>query len=263
MNVIKPGTKMAKHFVKFFAKHSNVILSAIAWGSAVALIPTTIYGTIKAIKLKEEKKVEGVKETVKTVWKCYIPTVGLVLITTIAIFSNGKLNARKIATLTGLYATTRSDLADQTHKIKEMFGEGKAQKVKDELAKDEVEKAEAAGKFTSSDIHETGHGNQIFLEHLTGQIFKANVDYIQLVQERTNNALKDEIDNVVQFGYPADMLSLRNCGMFQAFWDLEDMKEHGYSAISFDTSACKWIELDGEQKMISELWIRPAPSGLF
>ena len=131
-NVMMPLVKVTKTGLKFLAKHSNLILSIIAITGAVPAVPITIYGTIKAVKIAEEKEVKGFKEVVKTTWKCFIPTIGIVLITTVAIASNGHINAKRLAMVTGLYMTTRDDLKKQTDKIKEMLGPGKEQKLKED-----------------------------------------------------------------------------------------------------------------------------------
>ena len=115
----RPLMKVTKNGVRFFVKNSNVILTFVGAAGVVITAAAAIKGTIKAVKLCEEKQVHGTKEVVKTVWKCYIPTFGFLFLTVTAILCNGRVNARKIAVLTSAYSGATEALKKVEEKMTE------------------------------------------------------------------------------------------------------------------------------------------------
>ena len=164
----KPLVQLTSKGMRFFAKNSNLILTIIGATGVVTTMILAIKGTIKAVKLCEDKQVHGTKEIVKTVWKCYIPTVGVVILTTAAILYNGKINAKKIAVLTSAYSGSVEALKKVEEKMKAEIGPKKTQK-----AIDQAEGAMAQEKAPQhqTDIIATGKGKQLFFCATTGQWF--------------------------------------------------------------------------------------------
>lgn len=250
--------KMSKGTLRFTKKNSNWILAWLAILGVTGLSWAMIRGTIKAVKLCEEKKVQGTKEIIKTVWRLYIPAIGFFVLTTVSIVSNAKINASKLALMTGLYAMKEADLKDFKNKVKEMVGPKKEEAIEAEVEKEKVRRLPAPSE---EDIAKTGHGNVLFIDWLTGQWFRASPDYIDLVQEKINKQLHNEMDPSLMRGYMHELLHLRKCGADDLIWDLVDMQEHGYYDIQLDCTHTEWMEVNGQQEIVCTLKCIPEASG--
>ena len=88
-------------------------------------------------------------------WKCYIPTIGMIILTTTAILCNGKINAKKIAVLTSAYSGATEALKKVEEKLTEEFGPMKADKI---ITGAETEVAKAQMPAGQNDIIATGKG---------------------------------------------------------------------------------------------------------
>lgn len=250
--------RVGKNTIHFTKKNSNWILAWLAVLGIGGLTWATIRGTIKAVKLCEEKQAQGTKEIVKTVWRLYIPAFGFFILTTISIISNAKINASKLALMTGLYAMKEADLNDFKKKVKEMVGPKKEEAIETEVEKDKVRKLPPPSE---EDIAKTGHGNVLFIDWLTGQYFRASPEYIDLVQELVNKQLHNEMDPSLMRGFMHELLHLRKCGADDLVWDLVDMQEHGYYDIQLDCTHTEWMEVNGQREIVCTLRCTPEASG--
>ena len=186
--VTQPLVKLTRHGIRIFSKNSNLILTVVGATGVLATVAVAIRGTIKAVKLCEEKQVVGTKEVLKTVWKCYIPTIGMVILTTTAIICNGKINAKKIAMLTSAYSGTVEALKKVEEKMAEEVGPKKAQKVIDQA---EVANAQAHTPSSQNDIIATGKGRQLFFCATTGQWFYSDWNGVQLAEQKFQKIISD------------------------------------------------------------------------
>lgn len=183
----KPIMKITKSGVKFFVKNSNVILTFVGAAGVVVTAAAAIKGTIKAVKLCEEKEVHGAKEVVKTVWKCYIPAFGFLFLTVTAILCNGRVNARKIAVLTSAYSGATEALKKVEEKMTEEIGPKKSQKV---IGGAESELASAKKPNDKNDIIATGKGKQLFFCATTGQWFYSDWNGVELAELKLQTEFK-------------------------------------------------------------------------
>ena len=184
---VAPVVKVTKRGLQFMSKNSNVLLTLISAAGVITTVWVTINGTIKAVKLIEEKKVQGTKEIVKTVWKCYIPTIGIVILTTTAILCNGKINAKRLAVLTSAYSGSVETIKKIEEKMSEQIGPKKTQKAVDE-ANAEIAREHLPER--KEDIIATGKGSQLFYLKSTGQWFYSDYNGIELAELKINNELE-------------------------------------------------------------------------
>ena len=189
----KPVIAITKRGLRFLTKNSNVLLTIVSATGVLMTVWVTITGTIKAVKLCEEKQVKGTKEVIKTVWKCYIPTIGIVLLTTTAILCNGKINAKRLAVLTSAYSGSVETIKKLEEKMSEQIGPKKTQKAIDaaetEIAKEDLPKRK-------EEIVTTGKGNQLFYLKSTGQWFYSDYNGIELAELKVDKEISElaEID---------------------------------------------------------------------
>lgn len=258
MNLIKVMRTSGKRIFRYTAKNSNWILAALASLGVAGTAISFTKATVKAVKLCEEKQVHGKKEVLKTVWKLYIPGVGFALATTIAICGNAHINARRLATVSGLYVASQADLKAFKEKTKEMLGEKKEKKIEDEVERDKVAKADIPPEH---DIVKTGHGNQLFIFGWTGGWFRACPEWVELIEKEINDELKSEVDNILYMHRLIEKLGLPECQSGNLYWDYAEMMMNGTKKIALDITTCNWMEVNGKQEMVCTLNVSPWPTG--
>lgn len=253
--IVKAGGKIAR----FGMKKSNWILAILAMLGLAGTTALAVDATIKAVKLCETKEVHGKKEVLRTVWRLYIPTVGCFIVTTLSIVGNAHINARRLATVTGLYAMSQTDLKALKKKAKETLGERKETKMEDEIAKERLNKVVPAQQ---DQIIDTGHGNKLFMEWLTGQLIRTSPEHVEAVAEKMDNQFGKEVDGVVEVSYYLEQFRIpTDCWVARAIWDVAEMMQDGNRHFSIDCHEIQWMEVNGQQEMVGI--IKPTePTGI-
>jgi hypothetical protein len=245
-----------KKLTKFSTKHSNWILALIASLGAVGVAEEFTRATIKAVKLCEEKKPKGAKEIVKTVWKLYLPGVGILLVVVTSVCGNAHINAKRMAAVTSLYAASQTDIKAFKEKAKEILGEGKEKKIEDEVEREKVDKNPPPPE---EDIVKTGHGNDLFMIGWTGKYVRANPDFLELIRKQINKEMDEEPDEEIMENRFNELMNLPYCEAGNAIWNKYDMLQEGYKEIQFNITTCKWMEVNGKKEMVSTLRFVPSP----
>ena len=263
LKVIKPLVKGGTKVLAKVAKKSDWIMMALAMLGLTGATALAVKATITAVKLCEEKQVQGKKEIIKTTWRLYIPAIGCFIVTTLSVVGLGWQSikrARQLATVTGLYAMSQTDLKAIREKAKEVLGEKKErEKIEDEVAKDRLEQAV---KANSGNIISTGHGDKLFMEWLTGQLIRTSPEYVETVAERMINQFAKEVDGVIEASYYLDQFKIpTDCWVAQAIWDSAEMLRDGKKEFYIDCHEIQWMEVNGQQEMVGI--IRPTePTGI-
>jgi len=259
LKVLRPIVKAGGKIMRFGKKNSNWILAILAMLGLTGTTVLAVDATIKAVKLCETKEVHGKKEVWKTVWRLYIPAVGCFIVTTVSILGNAHINARRLATVTGLYAMSQTDLKALKEKAKETLGERKETKMEDEIAKERLNKAVAEQQ---NQIIDTGHGKKLFMEWLTGQLIRTSPEHVEAVAEKMDNQFGKEVDGVVEVSYYLEQFRIpTDCWVARAIWDSAEMRYHGYDKFTIDCHEIQWMEVNGQQEMVGI--IKPTePTGI-
>ena len=250
--------RIVKGAPKFLRHNSNWLLATLALLGVTGLTWSTIRGTIKAVKLCEEKQIQGKKEILKTTWRLYIPAVGFFILTTISIACNARINARRLATMTGLVAMSQADLKQLRDKVAETVGPKKEKAIEAEVEKDKVR---ALPPMSEKDIIKTGHGNDLFIDWLTGQRIRTSLEWVEATQEKINNTIKDDVTNTLDRRFYHERLHIPHCGADELFWDLAEMRQNGYSEITLDCTHTDWVEVDGRLEMACTIRCVPEATG--
>lgn len=184
-------------------KNSPAIFVGISIVGLIGSVVLTARQTSKAkdnlevkkqeLAIKENKKPEEVKFTAKEIvkfsWKYYIPVAATTTVSVISILGSYKeLKNRNAAWATAytLSETARQELKKQ---IIETVGEKKAQEIDDSLAKKTLDKAPVAN---SSNIQDTGKGNTLCFDKLSGRYFRCDISTIKHVINKLNDKLLNE-----------------------------------------------------------------------
>lgn len=256
-----PFVKGLRQFGKEIGKNSNWILPLLGMIGLGGAAWQMVDATVKAVKLCEEKQVHGTKEVIRTVWKLYIPGVGFVILTTLAIVGQGHMNkvlSRKLVTATGLYAASQADMKAFKEKAKEMFGAEEVKKVDEQVATEQLQKLPIPDE---KDIVNTGHGDQLFKFKWTGAYFRACPEWIELIFKQLNDEQDSSEDGVVYMHRLIELMGLPECDAGNMYWDKYEMLQNGYKKIEADITSCRWDNYRGKQEVVSEVGVTPWPTG--
>ena len=258
----RPIVKIGKNGMRFLSKNSNVVLTIIGATGTIATAVVAVYGTIKAVKLVEKKQVSGTKEIVKTVWKCYIPTIGIVILTTTAIICNGKINAKRLAVLTSAYSGTVEALKKVEEKMSDQIGPKKTQKAFDEA---DAAVAQENVPQNKKQVIATGHGNQLFYCRSTGQWFYSDRNGVEKAEMQCQ---KEIAEQKAAYGsgeyYPVSNaqealgLDVSEMGEYMA-WPLDQFS--GNNTLRFYISS-DWMDLPWGKEVVGIVRFDPWPENL-
>lgn len=126
-------------------KNGSKILIGLGIGGFASSVALAIMATPKAVMDIEEKKYTEnkesltTKETISVAWKHYIPTVGMMTLSTVCIIGGTKLSSRQNAALAAAYSVASQTLHDYKEKLPEIIGEGKTQEVQNAVAQKQID----------------------------------------------------------------------------------------------------------------------------
>ena len=261
---LKPLAHVGGKIMKKTAKNGDWLLAVLAFLGLTGATALAVKATITAVKLCETKEVHGTKEVIRTTWRLYIPALGCFIVTTLSVAGlswRSIKRAKQLATVTGLYAMSQTDLKSIREKAKEVLGEKKEQeKIEDGVAKDELDKMVIPPE---DQIIKTGHGNKLFKERLTGQLIRTSPEWIEAVSEKINSQFGKEIDGVVEVSYYLSLLNIPTdyCWVARAIWDEAEMLRNGDKEFSIVCRELKWMEINGQQEMVGII-DPPDPTGV-
>lgn len=159
----------------FVVKHEPDILMYMGLAGIVGAVIMTVKSTVDAVDrlnaLKEELNKEKLpkKEVFKTVWKCYIPPLILATVSIPCIIAGNRVSNKRNAALAAAYTISETALQEYQDKTKEIVGEKKEQKIREETNKEMVEKAYKQHGTTLI----AGNGENLFYDELSGRFFSS------------------------------------------------------------------------------------------
>ena len=183
---------IARNVRTSLAKHSPEILIGLGITGMVTTTVLAVKATPKALQLMEARKkeleVEKLTpiETVKTTWKCYVPTVISGATSIACIVGSNSVNARRNAALATAYKLSESAFSEYRNAVVETIGEKKERAVHDNLAKKHI----AENPINRTEIIVTGKGKTLFLDPLSNRYFYSTIQKI----DDAINALNYEIN---------------------------------------------------------------------
>lgn len=139
-NKVASATRRLMRGVKHNSPAIFMGLGVVGFGTTVAF---AIRATPEAERIIAHREVEldrqlTNKEIIGETWKLYLPTLAMGTISVGCFIGANKIQAKRYTALAGLYSITEKSLTKYQDKIVETFGEGRAQKIKDEITQDIV-----------------------------------------------------------------------------------------------------------------------------
>ena len=197
-------TKFAKTIGGFVSENSPTILTSIA---VTGVIATTVMGgkdTIKAYKILEDEKYARerdaidncseevnpitTKEVVQLTWKCYIPTAVMGLVTIGCVVGANSINSRRNTVLASLYSLSEKAMKEYQSKVVEKIGEEKHREIKDDIARERIER----NPVSSSEVI-IGRGETLCYDMLSGRYFWSDMESIKAAINKINVRMRTDM----------------------------------------------------------------------
>lgn len=230
-------------------KNAPTILTGIGIAGMIATVVVSVKVTSKACKLLDEAKEEkervlSKKETVQTVWKCYLPVALTGAASILCVISANKINTKRNAALNAACALAMSSAKEYSDKVIETIGEEKESEIRDEIAKDKMARTPAS----QSKVFATGMGDTLCFDAWTGRYFKSDVNEIKRVLNDVNYVMLNENGISLNEFYYAIGLDGVKCGE-EIGWNIDQ----GMLELRFSTQ----LSDDGKPCLVMDFKTRP------
>lgn len=161
---------------KTIAKHDASILTGLGIITGVMVVPMTIKATRK--NDVEIKKAKTTKEKVIVTAKNYAPVVGMSLASTACIIASRRASIKKEAALTAAYELSRKGYEEYRNKVKDSLGSETDKKILGDISQDKIN----ANPPTGLNVIDTGKGDTLFYDSLSGRYFKSSVPAVKMAE---------------------------------------------------------------------------------
>lgn len=214
---------------KALKKNSPEILTAIG----VSGVITTAYLTAKATlaaerKLESEAPVTSAKDRAQRTWKLYIPPAISGAVTIGCIICANRGGSRRAAAAATAYSLTERAFNEYKEKVIEQFGENKEQKLRDDLAQDQVNRNPPPSE-SSNQVVVVGPGQVLCREAHTGRYFKSDMETLRRVTNEINaKAIQELYVCLSEFYYRVGLEMTSQSDYFG--WSFEKVMELRYSS---------------------------------
>ncbi len=238
LNFLKKGFGKAAIFV---STHSHGLMtigeiSAMVGAvySGVAVTPGSVR-MIDAENLKREQErippMDG-WEIVKLVGPRYIVTALLVCVSGGFAIWNLVTADRELAAAGLACSVLEKSLDEQRVKTAELIGEKREQRIRDEIAKDNVAMHPASG----SQIIVTGDGDYLCYESWTGVYFRSNIEKVRMARLDIREAIDSDPFGSITFNEAREYMKLPPVDSgYDLVWDSEDNLDFYYTSMLSDT----------------------------
>lgn len=173
------------------AKHSPEILTGVGIAGVVGTVVFAVRGTTKAVKLLDAKKEElktdklTVKETVKTAWKCYIPTATTGAASIACLVGANSVHSKRNAALAAAYKFSETALMEYRDKVIETVGEKKEKNIRESVIDDRMNN----NPVSKNSVIVTGKGTSLCYDTMNDRYFESSYDQIKKAENIINRQL--------------------------------------------------------------------------
>jgi hypothetical protein len=191
-----------------------------------------------------------VKDTIKSTWHCYIPTLLIGGATIACVIKSHNVSTKRSIALSGLALLTENRFSKYREKVAEILGDKKQTEIKDSLAKDVVSKASTVSFSPNNvDLLKTTHGDVICYDPYSARYFTSSVEYIKRILNDLGRDMLSEDQVCINQVY--DMLGLlpTTIGDFLIWEIAEGMIEPEFSSqLTEDGKPCLVVNYVVEPK---------------
>lgn len=181
-----PLKKIWKIAIKQINLHTPEILTGMGIAGMISSTILAVRSTPAAIEHRENY-ISSVEEpstlgVVKAVWKDYIPSIVLTLASSGCLIGSISVSNRRNAAIATAYKLSEAAFSDYREKVVEKIGEKKEQTVREEIARDKLNKVE----YSENDILQIKDGGNLCMDSYSGQLFKTNIEEVKQVINKLN-----------------------------------------------------------------------------
>ena len=206
-------------------KHTpEILIGSGVTGMLVATV-LAVKATTKAVRLVDQKKKEvkqdklTPKDVVKATWKCYIPTVGLSLVSASCILCGNHKHLRRNAVLATAYKLSETALLEYKDKVVETIGEKKERQINEKVASDRAERVPAS----QNAVYLTDKGDTLFLDSVSNRLFKSDIELIRKAVNTVNYEMTHDIMGYVSLSDFYDEIGLEHTSISDDIgWNLDN-----------------------------------------
>lgn len=172
-----------KYAQQFAVENAPAILTGIGVAGTISTTFLTAKATFKAADiLAEEDKDISTRDKFFLVWKVYVPAGCVGTVTIAAIVMSNRITSRRLAAMATAYTLSEKAYNEYQEKIRETFGKNKAEKVKDDIAQDQV----SNNPVTNQQVIVTSHGDVLCYEAHSGRYFNSDMEALKKAQNDFN-----------------------------------------------------------------------------
>jgi len=188
---------------------------------------------IKAYEIVKSQEMDisemSKKEVVKLTWKEFAAPAAWTSAFILCCVGSHTMSLKRQAVLAGAYTISSNALAKLGDKTVEMIGRDKASKIKEEALKDRWRETDI-----SKETIDTGHGDTIFIDTLTGQKFKSSYEHVKSEVIRMSSAQASGNQDCIEHNWLLTGWGLRTCKLGEFLWDVSTMGETLVDIVSYD-----------------------------
>lgn len=194
MSNFNPG-KFFKSCKSSIIRHSPEILIGIGIAGMISSAVLAVRATPKALELIEKKKDEErvdelpVSETVSAAWKCYIPAGAVCILSAACIICGNSVHTKRNVALAAAYQISESAFKEYAEKVTESIGEKKEQKIRDNIAKDTIDR----NPVKNTEVILTGAGDVLCYDVISGRYFHSDINKLKKAENDLNRQMRDEV----------------------------------------------------------------------
>lgn len=222
---------------KKLVKHSAEIAIAAGTGGLIIGVGVAIKNTSTAIKqIEQEKNEKGcdltLTEKAKTTWKTYLPTIGVVLVSTGLIVTAHKSYKKQIAAITTLYSIAENSLKKYEEVIPEVVGEEKAKEVTNAV----IEKKLQQNTSQEPIIPINNAGNVLCYDPYSGREFMSDPVFLEKQINKVNAKILKAFDGECPLNYWYNLIGLEDTVSGDKLgWNINDLGPYNSIEIDLDS----------------------------
>lgn len=200
---LKLLSNTARQLGRTVTKHSPTILTALGITGFISTVVMAVRATPKAIEILDYERnfrhdeygtsyetPISISDTVELTWKVYVPSVLMGVTSIVCVIGATSINNRRNVALSSLFAVAESTLKEYQAKVIETIGENKEQKIRSEIAGDELRKNPLN---ETKAIIVSGLGDTLCYDQYTGRYFKGDIETIRRTINEFNSRLLKEM----------------------------------------------------------------------
>lgn len=158
-------------------------------------------------------------EIVKAAWKPYIPVVVTGVCSVACIIGANSVHLKRNAALATVYQLSTTAFNEYKEKVVETIGEKKEKVVRQNIAKDKVEK----DPVSKTEVFVTGNGTSLFYDVLSGRYFESDMNKVEKAVNNLNWSMNNGNEPYISLTQLYDELGLSHTGVSDKIgWKVED-----------------------------------------